>query len=439
MQVFTGTQVHPLAGRKSWLPTVEVRLRWNSLPSRSKAKRLPRGRWGRGGGEASWMAPGSGCGGSRLVWSQLCQPRACRAQRGSPGPRRALAASLWQCSALPVSSQARGSSSGRAKGPSSGRRPVLPAAESQPRQLLQHFPPKKWSLSPQPATRSWFWLFARPLGPAATRDPPLSYFPVRAQRLTLAEPRRSLAERHRPRRCEDTGRRGRAPPHLQDTDTSTRVAGMAALSCVKPPRPAELVWRLSILRGAVESSGSHIQSPGRPRAPSPAPDKQGWDWGWRQRKEAEAVRGKGEAEKRRISARSREGTGPQELRLLRKRRARLSASLPPQPELSTLRDPPLALGFGPGGATGQPSGLGGIRHRPQPSSRTNRGPAWQAVCAFPPPLHSHACSEIPRPEPTPSHLPAILISPPESAEVPPSLCPQQMSRILASDCPLSAA
>ena len=54
VQVFTGTQMHPLAGRKSWLPPAEARLRWNSLRSRSKAERLPRGRWGRGGGEASW-------------------------------------------------------------------------------------------------------------------------------------------------------------------------------------------------------------------------------------------------------------------------------------------------------------------------------------------------------------------------------------------------
>ena len=86
------------------------------------------------------VAPGSGCGGSRLVCSQLCQPRACRAQRGSPGPRRALPVSLWQRSALPVSSQARGSSSGRAQG-SSGRRPGVPP--------LSHSPANFYNISPQ--------------------------------------------------------------------------------------------------------------------------------------------------------------------------------------------------------------------------------------------------------------------------------------------------
>lgn len=114
---------------------------------------------------------------------------------------------------------------------------------------LSHSPANFYNISPkrnevsvpEPTTRSWFWLFALPLDPAVTRDPQLSYFPLRAQLLTLAEPRRTLAKRYRPSRCEDKGLRGRAPSHLQDTDTSTRVAGMAALSWFKSPRPAELV------------------------------------------------------------------------------------------------------------------------------------------------------------------------------------------------------
>lgn len=68
----------------------------------------------------------------------------------------------------------------------------------------------------------------------------------------------------------------RLRPHLQDTDTSTRVAGMAALSWFKSPIPAVLVYRLSILGGsAVDLSGAHIYSSPRLRAPSPAPDRLG--------------------------------------------------------------------------------------------------------------------------------------------------------------------
>lgn len=72
------------------------------------------------------------------------------------------------------------------------------------------------------------------------------------------------------------GGREKRRPHLQDTDTSTRVAGMAALSWFKSPMPAVLVYRLSILGGdAVDLSRAHIQSSGRLRARSPAPDRRG--------------------------------------------------------------------------------------------------------------------------------------------------------------------
>lgn len=120
----------------------------------------------------------------------------------------------------------------------------------------------KKSQSRRPPCASPFLYRSVPLDPGEIPDPQRRCLPFTARLLARAEPRTIPSACHELATRQIGGQEeggGRLRPHLQDTDTSTRVAGMAALSWFKSPIPAVLVYRLSILGGSVvDLSGAHI-------------------------------------------------------------------------------------------------------------------------------------------------------------------------------------
>lgn len=214
-----------------------------SLPIRLKAKR-PEG-WGKPAGGSRRR------GERRSAHARLAEPRPCAAvtRPGRPRPPRA-------------------------RGPSPPPAARVRDAEG-PQRALSHSPANFDSISQK----------VRP-GPAAPRSP----------RGPACARRRPPGEASGPTAGSLPGT-GAGRAHLQDTDTSTRVAGRAALSCARSPRPAALVWRLSMLAGDADGRpGAHMRGSGGLSAARPAParrGRRGAGGGGRGRKGAEAARGEG--------------------------------------------------------------------------------------------------------------------------------------------------